>query len=73
MPPVIPPMAPFMTEAQRDAIERCSCCGAYLKIRHLSRVGLGVNGGQIEWGPWACDSCSRNGLKPVPLWEDPIV
>ena len=68
-----PPATPFLTEAERNRIERCHVCGAYLQVRHLCRTGLAVNGGPVEWGPYSCDSCSANGGKPVPLLEDPIV
>jgi len=60
-------------EARRDRIDRCSCCGGYFKIRDLGRVGFVEGGRIIKWGPWACDSCSQNGLKPQPVWEDPVV
>lgn len=75
-PPPRPPVAPFLTEAEREKIERCTFCGGYFKVRNLCRGGSVVIEGSmsvVKWGPWACDSCSQNGLKPLPIWEDPII
>ena len=74
-PPMIPPTpcAPGVRERDPEAIDRCAYCGGFFKCRDLARSGIVEGGMIVRWGPWACDSCSQNGLKPAPLWEDPVV
>jgi len=64
---------PFADERPpRESTGLCERCDRPFKYKDLGRVGIAVNGGPLKWGPWSCDSC-WSGLKPVPIWEDPIV